>query len=48
MQDAGGELLLIGILRTSPFGDSANFAMKLSENPHPRANLLAIRRLIAA
>jgi len=24
-----------------------NFAMKLSENPHERANFLAIRRLIA-
>ena len=26
---------------------AANFALKLSENPHERANLLAIRRLIA-
>jgi hypothetical protein len=26
----------------------ANFALKLSEKPHERANLLAIRRLIAA
>jgi hypothetical protein len=28
MQDAGGELLLIVILRTSPFGDSRKFALK--------------------
>jgi len=28
--------------------NSANFALKLSEKPHERANLLAIRRLIAA
>src|SRR5215203_1832183 len=29
-------------------GAESNFALKLSENPHERANLLAIRRLIAA
>jgi hypothetical protein len=28
-------------------GDSANFALKLSEKSQVRANLLAIRRLIA-
>jgi hypothetical protein len=41
-------LVLFLIHRSAWKGDSANFALKLSENPHERANLLAIRRLIAA
>jgi hypothetical protein len=40
-------LLLTLIHRSAWKCNSANFAMKLSENPHDRANLLAIRRLIA-
>jgi hypothetical protein len=39
-----GETRLTG---SSPYGDSANFVRKLSENSHERANLLAIRRLMA-
>jgi hypothetical protein len=34
-------------LRTSENAQNANFAMKLSEKSHERANLLAIKRLIA-
>jgi len=34
-------------MRTSENAQNANFAMKLSEKSHERANLLAVRRLIA-
>jgi hypothetical protein len=36
-----------GAMRTSENPQNANFAMKPSEKSHERANLLAIRRLIA-
>jgi hypothetical protein len=47
MRVALDELALASIHRRAWKGNSANFAMKLSEKPHERANLLAIRRLMA-